>query len=339
MKKKDKNIKSKATQLLLTEEIAALNARLNFGGLPESDIAELSRMIELRKKAISKLREREDRHNEPFSGLLATEKIKTLREKHVAGPKADLLKFWLDGWPIKRPPVPVDSSDKKTGTHCFVHIFGPNTYPELLGRIIRYMDKIKKRGLNDYSLHILTWLKDWLNTKPGQPVPDSEKTADKLLGELNILRGFLAEIYDDVESCKIFLNLYGKHRDDFNYTSNISPDAKYCLEYGSNGLVKVLLLKDRSLVDFFVGTHRGIVKAGFTPDMREIIAENMDGTRTIWSTLQKVNGKMCHFHHIAWEKSKTLQDQSDALLLAKLLEFWFNDNSAKKTPPTFDDSF
>ncbi|MBU2572456.1 MAG: hypothetical protein KKH28_00045 [Elusimicrobia bacterium] len=56
MKKKNPNAVGRAVaRAMLTEEIAALNARLNFGALSQGDKAELSRMIKLRQAALRRL--------------------------------------------------------------------------------------------------------------------------------------------------------------------------------------------------------------------------------------------------------------------------------------------
>ncbi|MCX5784547.1 MAG: hypothetical protein NTX59_02560 [Elusimicrobia bacterium] len=55
-KGKNKTVQSLAVRrAMLTEELASLKARLNFGHLPRRDMAELSQMIDLRKKALRKI--------------------------------------------------------------------------------------------------------------------------------------------------------------------------------------------------------------------------------------------------------------------------------------------
>ncbi|MFH1619112.1 MAG: hypothetical protein ABIG11_04335 [bacterium] len=56
MKKYKTSTLSRAVKrAMLTEEISCLKARLDFGHLPKSDMAELSRMIKLRKTGLRKL--------------------------------------------------------------------------------------------------------------------------------------------------------------------------------------------------------------------------------------------------------------------------------------------
>jgi hypothetical protein len=93
-----------------------------------------------------------------------------------------------------------------------VDIFGPDTYPGLLGRIICHINKIKKRGFkNDYELRISTELKDWLKAKPWQQAAEREKTAEMLWGDLKILKEFITELYGKEEAGKIFPTLYGAY--------------------------------------------------------------------------------------------------------------------------------
>ena len=55
MKKKTRQAERLAVKrTMLTEEIASLKARLDFGHLPLRDTAELSRMIDWRKTALAK---------------------------------------------------------------------------------------------------------------------------------------------------------------------------------------------------------------------------------------------------------------------------------------------
>ena len=73
----------------------------------------------------------------------------------------------------------------------------------------------------------------------------------------------------------------------------VSPDRKYSLAWSSSGKIGVLQLEDDWPVLGFRETHGAILKAGFSPDMRQIVAENEDGTVSIWFTKIEIGGCKC----------------------------------------------
>ncbi|MDO8804010.1 MAG: hypothetical protein Q7R35_06250 [Elusimicrobiota bacterium] len=75
----------------------------------------------------------------------------------------------------------------------------------------------------------------------------------------------------------------------------VSPDRKYSLAWSSSGKIGVLQLEDNFPVLGFRETHGAILKAGFSPDMHQIVAENEDGTISIWFTKPEIGGSRCIF--------------------------------------------
>ena len=73
----------------------------------------------------------------------------------------------------------------------------------------------------------------------------------------------------------------------------VSPDRKYSMAWSSSGKIGVLQLEDDWPVLGFREAHGAILKAGFSPDMRQIVAENEDGTVSIWFTKTEIGGCKC----------------------------------------------
>ncbi|MCX5784543.1 MAG: hypothetical protein NTX59_02540 [Elusimicrobia bacterium] len=73
----------------------------------------------------------------------------------------------------------------------------------------------------------------------------------------------------------------------------ISPDRKYSLAWSLGGVIQVRKLEDNSNVLGFMEMHGTILKAGFSADMRQIVAENEDGSISIWFTKKEIGGKAC----------------------------------------------
>ena len=71
----------------------------------------------------------------------------------------------------------------------------------------------------------------------------------------------------------------------------ISPDRKYSLAWSSSGMIGIRELKDNTQLIDFRGAHGAIIKAGFSPDMRQLVAENEDGTFSIWFIRDELDGQ------------------------------------------------
>jgi len=74
----------------------------------------------------------------------------------------------------------------------------------------------------------------------------------------------------------------------------VSPDRKYSLSWTSAGVLCVRGVKDDKQVVGFKENHGSIVRAGFSPDMRQIVAENEDGSFSVWFTTKAIYEVKCH---------------------------------------------
>lgn len=75
----------------------------------------------------------------------------------------------------------------------------------------------------------------------------------------------------------------------------VSPDREYSLAWSSGGTIGIRELKDNGAVLSFRENRGTIIKAGFSPDMRQIIAVNEDGTVSIWFTKDEIDGEACRY--------------------------------------------
>ncbi len=73
----------------------------------------------------------------------------------------------------------------------------------------------------------------------------------------------------------------------------VSPDRKYSLAWSSGGTIGIHDLQEGEPLLVFREDHGGILKAGFSPDMQRLIAENEDGTVSIWFTRRSIAGEVC----------------------------------------------
>ena len=71
----------------------------------------------------------------------------------------------------------------------------------------------------------------------------------------------------------------------------ISPDRKYSLAWSSSGMIGIRELKDNARIIDFRGAHGAVIKAGFSPDMRQLVAQNEDGTFSIWFVQEELDGQ------------------------------------------------
>jgi len=150
---------------------------------------------------------------ELFNGLLRVIDQKGLRQKYGNGEEGRLLAYWLDGWPNKKPYITPDDCfwDKETDTHVFMDFLIPETAPELLSRIICYLDEIQKRGIDNYELHISTCAEEWLAAGLEENIDAKERKAEKIQGQFMILKKFITELYGKVTAGKVFLNVDGEY--------------------------------------------------------------------------------------------------------------------------------
>ena len=73
----------------------------------------------------------------------------------------------------------------------------------------------------------------------------------------------------------------------------VSPDRKYSLVWASAGVLGVRELSTNDPVLAFRDNHGNILRAGFSPDMRQIVAENEDGSFSVWFTTEELAGAKC----------------------------------------------
>ena len=148
---------------------------------------------------------------ELFNGLLKVIEEKKLRNKYGSGEANRMLAFWLNGWPDYKPALPLAPCfwDGRTGTYIFNATFGPHTLPGLMGRIVCYLDEIKKRGYINFELHVSTSVEFWFPIPEGEDDLVKDETAEKLLVGLRTLKQFIAELYGE-EAKKVFLNVNGQ---------------------------------------------------------------------------------------------------------------------------------
>ena len=146
-----------------------------------------------------------------FNGLLKIIEEKKLRQKYGSGKENRMLAFWLNGWPAYKPALPNAPCfrDIKTGKYIFTATFGPKTLPGLMGRIVCYLDEIKKLGHVNFELHVSTSVEFWFPIPEGEDDLDKDGTAEELLAGLRILKQFIAELYGE-EAKKVFLNVNGQ---------------------------------------------------------------------------------------------------------------------------------
>lgn len=72
----------------------------------------------------------------------------------------------------------------------------------------------------------------------------------------------------------------------------VSPDGKYSLAWSWKGSIGILTLKDGEPLLTFREEHGAILRAGFAPDMRRLIAENEDRSFSIWHTASRIGGNI-----------------------------------------------
>ena len=75
----------------------------------------------------------------------------------------------------------------------------------------------------------------------------------------------------------------------------VSPDRKYSLAWSSSGMIGIRELKDNTRIIDFRSAHGEILKAGFSPDMRQLVAQNEDGTFSIWFIQDELDGQRDRF--------------------------------------------
>lgn len=73
----------------------------------------------------------------------------------------------------------------------------------------------------------------------------------------------------------------------------VSPDRKYSLAWSWGGTIGILNLADGEQLLCFREERGAILRAGFSPDMRELLAENEDGSFSIWYTAAALRGRPC----------------------------------------------
>ena len=73
----------------------------------------------------------------------------------------------------------------------------------------------------------------------------------------------------------------------------VSPDGKYSLVWSSAGVLGVRKLSNNDPVLAFRENHGNILRAGFSPAMRQIVAENEDGSFSVWFTTGEIAGAKC----------------------------------------------
>ena len=73
----------------------------------------------------------------------------------------------------------------------------------------------------------------------------------------------------------------------------VSPDRRHSLAWSWGGTIGIFSLKHGEPELTFREEHGAILRAGFSPDMRELIAENEDLSFSVWYTAHEVNGVRC----------------------------------------------
>lgn len=73
----------------------------------------------------------------------------------------------------------------------------------------------------------------------------------------------------------------------------VSPDRRHSLAWSWGGTIGIFSLKYGEPEITFREVHGAILRAGFSPDMRELIAENEDLSFSVWYTAHAVNGLRC----------------------------------------------
>lgn len=71
----------------------------------------------------------------------------------------------------------------------------------------------------------------------------------------------------------------------------VSPDRKYSLAWSWKGSIGILTLKDGDPLLTFREERGAILRAGFTPDMLQLVAENEDHSFSIWHTARRLGGE------------------------------------------------
>lgn len=73
----------------------------------------------------------------------------------------------------------------------------------------------------------------------------------------------------------------------------ISPDRRHSLAWSWGGTIGIFELKYGEPLLSFREEHGAILRAGFSPDMRQLIAENEDRSFSVWYTVNEIGGRKC----------------------------------------------
>jgi len=73
----------------------------------------------------------------------------------------------------------------------------------------------------------------------------------------------------------------------------VSPDRRHSLGWSWGGTIGIFNAEDGDPLLTFREEHGAILRAGFSPDMHELLAENEDGSFSIWHTESKIGGEKC----------------------------------------------
>lgn len=150
---------------------------------------------------------------ELFTGLLQKINGKGLRQKYGSGQEGALLAYWLDGWPQKKPALPLEDGFfyQNTGATVFTGAFSRETCPQLLALAVCCVEELKRRGIDNYQLHLTTCAELWLPENKRGYTDNIERMAERLLEDLAFFRKFIAELCGEPAAAKVFVNVDGEY--------------------------------------------------------------------------------------------------------------------------------